>query len=707
MASLPGPKERDTWDLQRAEAALKAKPDDPGVRVGRASVHLRFGENQKVIDDLDAVIKKFPQQITAYMYRAIAHARLGHKDQARADQEKFEIGNEGQSQKLYLAVIVATELDDGSDRAFDKLDTALKLTPDDSVLHYDAACACAQASQALAHTDEARSKSLSERALSLLRKAIENGYAGYMHMEEDADLDPIRNLPAFAEITKRSHPNRSCAAVWTNDVQFEAFPLLGLDLTAHLERCREMAAQGYRMVSLSVARTSVDEPPIAASVWHRPVITEENKDRLAERQARSAIALLRMGKAGEMLPLLRHSADPRLRSFIINWLSPLGAAAGTVAAELERLSASAQPAPVKGEQFMDTVLFHPETSQRRALILALGTYGTEGLSPGEQEPLTRKLLDLYRNDPDAGIHGAAEWTLRQWKQHEKLKELDAELTKLQDRSDRRWYLNSQGQTFALIERPVEFAMGSPPTEPYRNADEILHRVQIPRRFAIAATEVTVGQYREFQKECPGVQTALSINSNPDPNVPMTGVSWYAAAAYCDWLSRKESLPACYEPNEHGKYAEGMRIKIDALKLPGYRLPTEAEWEFACRSGAATGRNYGFSIGLLEQYAVCFKTYQSQILPCGSLLPDDLGLFDMLGNVWEWCQDRSMTYGTSENSHVDSDIIKSAFINNLSTRVLRGGAVNHPPMLVRSACRTASAPLMCQPNNGFRPARTYP
>ena len=119
---------------------------------------------------------------------------------------------------------------------------------------------------------------------------------------------------------------------------------------------------------------------------------------------------------------------------------------------------------------MDAILFHPETSQRRALILALGTYGTEGLSPGEREPLTGKLLDLYRNDPDAGIHGAAEWTLRQWKQQEKLKELDAELMKLKDRGERRWFVNSQGQTFAVIEGPVEFRMGSPPTEPERNAE---------------------------------------------------------------------------------------------------------------------------------------------------------------------------------------------------------------------------------------------
>ena len=208
---------------------------------------------------------------------------------------------------------------------------------------------------------------------------------------------------------------------------------------------------------------------MTASVWHRPMVKEETKDRLAERQARAAVALVRMGKAEDVWPLLRHSADPRLRSFIVNWLNPLGADPKLIAAELDRIDlqrqADARPgAAVDGR--------HPVPSrdlERRALILALGTYGTDGLSPGEREPLIGKLLDLYRNDPDAGIHGAAEWTLRQWEQQEKLKELDAELMKLKDRGDRRWFVNSQGQTFAVIDGPVEFRMGSPPTEPNRDA----------------------------------------------------------------------------------------------------------------------------------------------------------------------------------------------------------------------------------------------
>lgn len=63
------------------------------------------------------------------------------------------------------------------------------------------------------------------------------------------------------------------------------------------------------------------------------------------------------------------------------------------------------------QQFMDAVLFHPELSQRRALILALGTYAAGGLSPGERGPLIDKFVDLYLNDPDSGIHGATAWTL--------------------------------------------------------------------------------------------------------------------------------------------------------------------------------------------------------------------------------------------------------------------------------------------------------
>jgi formylglycine-generating enzyme required for sulfatase activity len=411
-----------------------------------------------------------------------------------------------------------------------------------------------------------------------------------------------------------------------------------------------------------------------------------------------------MGRAEEVWSLLRHSPDPRLRSLLLNWLNPLGADPRTVAAEFDRIDSNAKPAPAPGQQKMDAILFHPETSQRRALILALGTYGTEGRSPGEREPLIVKLLDLYRNDPDAGIHGAAEWTLRKWDQGEKLKSTEAGLPRFQDRGHRRWCFNGQGQTFVLVEGPVEFRMGSPPTELDRDSGETPHRRAIPRRFALAAKEVTVEQYQRYAEENPqvGIQRDSLDKYSPEPNGPMLALSWFDAAAYCNWLSQKEGLPKdqlCYLPKE-GQYDKGMTIPADALKRTGYRLPTEAEWEYACRAGAMTSRHYGLSINLLEEYARYQANSKNHAWRCGSLLPNDLGLFDMLGNVMEWCQERHMNYQPGKADLSIDEII------DYDERLIRGGAFAYRPRIVRSADRTWYPPSGHPAWFGFRPARTW-
>jgi formylglycine-generating enzyme required for sulfatase activity len=466
---------------------------------------------------------------------------------------------------------------------------------------------------------------------------------------------------------------------------------------------------------------------VTASVWHRPVVPEEVKDRLAECQARAAIALVRLAKAEEVWPLLRHSSDPRLRSFIVNWLNPLGADPRQIAAELDRPdSPTAHHAgghPPEGRvpkdratQTMDAVLFDPETSTRRALILALGPYGMGGLSPGEREPLTGKLLDLYRDDPDSGIHGAVEWTLRQWKLGEKLKELDAQLMKVKERGEHRWFVNSQGQTYAVIEGPLEFRMGSPATEPKRNGTmETPRRVVIPGPFAIAAKEVTVEQWQRFERSNPqwaihnGLPPSFVHQYSPDHDGPMIGFTWYIAAEYCNWLSEQEGLPKdqwCYLPNEAGAYAEGMTIPADVHRRTGYRLPTEAEWEFACRSGTVTSYYFGLSTELLGKYAWYQANSKDHAWSCGSLLPNDLGLFDMLGNEFEWVQDR-VGRPTPERRGIASNAINtSGPVNEQNPRLLRGGAFYDLPAGVRAALRYRVAPSLRYSFNGFRPSRTY-
>ena len=441
---------------------------------------------------------------------------------------------------------------------------------------------------------------------------------------------------------------------------------------------------------------------------------EPIKDRLAEQQARAAIALLRMEKSAEVMPLLRHSADPRLKSFVINWLSPLGADPRTIAALLlDRLPATAEPAHSEGQQFMDAVLFHPETSERRALIQALGTYGTEGLSPGEREPLLGRLLDLYRNDPDAGIHGASEWTLRKWGLQEQLNEVDLELVKLKECGERRWYVNGQGQTFAVIEGPVEFCMGSPATEPNRNeTNETPRRVVIPQRFAIATKEVSREQWQRFERTNPQLRLAPNFvnRASPDPGGPMNSVTWYIAAKYCNWLSEQEGLPKdqwCYLPNESGAYAEGMAIPADALERTGYRMPTEPEWEYTCRSGTVTSYYFGQSTGLLGKYAWFQGNSKEHAWSCGSLLPNDLGLFDMLGNELEWVQDR-LGYELQETGRQSNDVThQSESISDKYFRMLRGVSYLFPAAYLRSAGRFSFPPGHRSSDIGLRLCRTYP
>jgi formylglycine-generating enzyme required for sulfatase activity len=378
----------------------------------------------------------------------------------------------------------------------------------------------------------------------------------------------------------------------------------------------------------------------------------------------------------------------------------------TLADELNRLPSTTKPIPAQGQQFMDAVLFHPGTSMRRTLILALGTYGMDGLSPADRRPLIGKLLDLYRNDPDSGVHGAAAWTLRRWGQQERLHSADAELMKLKDRGNRRWYLNSQGQTFAVIEGPVEFRMGSPPTEPERDPDESLHRMVIPRRFAIADREVTVEQYQRFVNTNPqfGVARQFLDRYSPDPDGPMIAVSWYGAAAYCNWLSEQEGLPKdqwCYLPNpSSGEYYAGMSIPANALKRRGYRLPTEAEWEYACRSGTITSRYYGQTMDLMDKHAWHYGNSREHAWAGGSRIPNDLGLFDMLGNVYEWVQDRQ-GFSLTMNDNIKS----SEYIEDTVPRLLRGGAFDIPPAYVRSAIHLWIAPAYSYTSYGFRPSRT--
>ena len=148
---------------------------------------------------------------------------------------------------------------------------------------------------------------------------------------------------------------------------------------------------------------------------------------------------------------------------------------------------------------------------------------------------------------------------------------------------------------------------------------------------------------------------------------------------------------CYLPNEAGAYAEGMSIPANVLQRTGYRLPTEAEWEFACRAGAVTSRYYGHSLDLLDAYARYKANSKEHAWTCGSLFPNDLGLFDMLGNMNEWCQGSWNAFKPAKKGIYNDIINISESIVEKTPRLLRGGTFYNLPAHVRSANRYRHPP----------------
>ncbi len=590
---------------------------------------------------------------------------------------------------------------------------------------FRAACALANAGSAAV---ENRWESVSPFiADQFLAAAIRNP-GDYATLIEN--LRPLRKrllapLSSIFRDTERSESERSFATTILADYASD-------DPNVLAELLMTAGHKAYVSLFPAVERQAARAlPAFEAEIARGPITgedgpsSEQRKDALAERQTRAAVALIRLGHADLVWHLLQHSADPRLRSFIVNWLNPLGADPKTLATEFVRLDSPHRPAergeggrgPGEGSSApsatrkMDEIFFHPETSTRRALILSLGTYSRGALSSGEREPLIARLLDLYRNDPDAGVHGASEWALRQWKQQEQLQAADAELSQLKDPGQRRWYVNGQGQTLVLVDGPVEFRMGSPPSELERDSDETPHRRSIPRRFAIAAKEVSVEQYERFTREYPQFDLERSYlhKNSPKPDGPMVAVSWFGAVAYCNWLSKQEGLPPdqwCYLPNEKQEYGPGMTVPVDFVRRTGYRLPTEAEWEYACRAGAITSRYYGHSLGLLEKYAWYRDDSRDHAWPGASLLPNDLGLFDMLGNVYEWCQEPHDSYQPARVGANTDDINMCMPIDIDNPRLLRGGAFTNRPALARAADRNWIALSIRNYDLGFRLARTH-
>lgn len=241
--------------------------------------------------------------------------------------------------------------------------------------------------------------------------------------------------------------------------------------------------------------------------------------------------------------------------------------------------------------------------------------------------------------------------------------------------------------------PGTFNMGSPASEPERVKDEPLHEVTLTQGFWMMETEVTQSLWTAVAGKI-----EAKFKGSDQPAEPVT---WYDAVEFCNKLSTECGLTPAYQINKEARDQGNLLAdKDDSLKwqvsvIPGatgFRLPTEAQWEYACRAGTATAFSFGDVINpSLANYngTNVYNNgekgpYLMKTTPVGSYAANPWGLRDIHGNVWEWCWDWYGEYPAGKATD-------PAGPSQGSARVLRGGCWHYKPAYLRSAARFKDKP----------------
>ncbi len=429
------------------------------------------------------------------------------------------------------------------------------------------------------------------------------------------------------------------------------------------------------------------------------------------RRAMAAAWLFRLGKSEFVWPLLKKQPDASLRHALIDRIRLVGGDFSPVLSQLELVAS--QPLPEIPTSVTD------QYTELHTLLLLAGDLAAQ-MQDAHRTSAIPLIAGLFETHPDPGVHSSCEWALKQLGAISKVHEIRDRLGAAALVENRNWYISTSGATMAVIRGPVAFYMGADWTDPDRLANDSVNPVTgevtrsdeerymqrtIPRDFAIGLKEVSLAEFLLFEKD---FHEKINQFMSPTVDYPANKVNWYLAARYCNWLSEKEGLDVsewCFIPDSEGRYGEGLTLAANYLHRRGYRMPTEAEWEYACRAGTTTPRFFGHCRELFPQYVWYAENSKEQalIVP-GTLKPNDLGLFDVFGNVIEWCIDPYKNRPVEIGSVVP-DLERDLTADAEAWRVLRGGHLYADEPNIRATDLWTFRPLTSDGHYGLRLART--
>ncbi|MGB7343234.1 MAG: protein kinase [Pirellulaceae bacterium] len=326
-------------------------------------------------------------------------------------------------------------------------------------------------------------------------------------------------------------------------------------------------------------------------------LPESEFDRLARRKGTAAALLHRQGAADLTWTLMAHSPYPNVRSYLTHRVAPLGGDYETI---LNRLARETHP------------------SIRRALLITLGNFRWSAVPDTLKLQMIALAKDAFTNDPDIGIHSASEWLLLKIGQEDWVRETTIKSASLEPDPRKNWYVNKEKQTMAILDA--------------RDVPEV------GRVFAISTKEVSVEQYLQFDPMHDYFQ-----HRSPTDDCPIGMLDWYDCLEYCRWLSKRMGADAEYSYPEALSELDPQVGYSDVTNHGAYRLPTAAEWIYACAALTKTRRYYGLTDSLGDHYYWHYDTSLAddrkvRYYPGGTKEPNDFGMFAMYDGVREWVND---------------------------------------------------------------------